>query len=92
MEIKCWAETEGKATQRLSHLGIDPIYKNQTQMLLWMPRSACWKEPMAVSWETLPESYKYRSRCLQPNIGLSKESPIEELEKWLKELKGFAAP
>jgi hypothetical protein len=34
MEIKCRAETEGKATQRLSHLGIHPIYRHQTQTLL----------------------------------------------------------
>jgi hypothetical protein len=26
METKCGAETEGKAMQRLSHLGIHPIY------------------------------------------------------------------
>jgi hypothetical protein len=31
---KCRAETEGKAIQRLPHLGIHPIY--QTQMLWWM--------------------------------------------------------
>jgi hypothetical protein len=41
MEIKCRAETEGKATQRLPHLGIHPTYSYQTQTLLWMPRSAC---------------------------------------------------
>jgi hypothetical protein len=41
MEIKCRAETEGKAIQRLSHLGIHPIYSYQTRTLLWMPRSAC---------------------------------------------------
>jgi hypothetical protein len=34
MEKQCRAETEGKATQRLSHLGIHPIYSNQTQTLL----------------------------------------------------------
>jgi hypothetical protein len=34
MEIKCGAETEGKATQRLSHLGIHPIYSYQTQTLV----------------------------------------------------------
>jgi hypothetical protein len=45
---------------------------------------------MAVSWETLPEPYKYRGRCSQPTIGWSTGSPIEELEKGLKELKGFA--
>ena len=33
---KCGAETEGKATQRLPHLGIHPIYCHQTQTLLWM--------------------------------------------------------
>jgi hypothetical protein len=41
METKCGAETEGKATQRLPHLGIHPIYRHQTQILLQMPRSAC---------------------------------------------------
>jgi hypothetical protein len=35
---------------------------------------------------------KYRGRCWQPTIGLSMWSPMEELEKELKELRGFAAP
>ena len=42
METKHGAETEGKAIQTLPHLGIHPIYSHQTQMLLWMPGSACW--------------------------------------------------
>jgi hypothetical protein len=41
METKCGAETEGKAIQRLPHLGIHPIYSHQTCILLWMPGSAC---------------------------------------------------
>ena len=40
-ETKYRAETEGKAIQRLPHLGSHPIYSHQTQTLLWMPRSAC---------------------------------------------------
>jgi hypothetical protein len=40
MKIKCRAETEGKATQGLCHLGIHPIHRHQTQTLLWMPRGA----------------------------------------------------
>jgi hypothetical protein len=47
METKCGAETEGKAIQRLPHLGIHPIYSHQTQILLWMPRSACWQKPVS---------------------------------------------
>jgi hypothetical protein len=39
METK--AETEGKAIQRLAHLGIHHIYIQQTQILLCMPRSTC---------------------------------------------------
>ena len=40
------------------------MYSYQSQTLLWMPRSACWKESdISVSWETLPEPYKYRSVC-----------------------------
>jgi hypothetical protein len=31
-ETKCGAGTEGKAMQRLLHLGIHPIYNHQTQM------------------------------------------------------------
>jgi hypothetical protein len=39
-ERKYGAETEGKAIQRLPHLGIHPIYSHQIQTRLWMPRSA----------------------------------------------------
>ena len=41
METKCGAETEGKAIQRLPHLGIHPIYSHQTRRLLQMLGSAC---------------------------------------------------
>jgi hypothetical protein len=40
-ETKYGAETEGKTIQRLPHLGIHSIYSQQTQILLWMPTSAC---------------------------------------------------
>jgi hypothetical protein len=33
-ETTCGAETEGKAIQRLPHLGIKPIYSHQSQTLL----------------------------------------------------------
>jgi hypothetical protein len=50
MEIKCKAETKGKVTERLSHLGFHPIYSYQIQTPLWMPRSVCRKKPdLAVS-------------------------------------------
>ena len=35
---------------------------------------------------------KNRGRCLQPNIELMAGSPVEELEKGVKKLKGFATP
>jgi hypothetical protein len=35
---------------------------------------------------------KYRGGYSQPTIGLSTGSPMEVLEKGLKELKGFANP
>jgi hypothetical protein len=40
-ETELGAETEGKATQRLPHLGTHPIYSYQTQTLLWMPTCPC---------------------------------------------------
>jgi hypothetical protein len=65
IETKFGAETEGKIIQRLHHLGIHPIHNHQTQIPLWMPTSACWKEPdISVSWEALPEPYRYRGQCL----------------------------
>jgi hypothetical protein len=58
---KCATESEGKATQRLSHLGIHPTCRHQTQTLLWMSRSACWQEPdIAVPWEDQPGPDQYR--------------------------------
>ena len=41
IETKYGAESEGKAIQRLLHLGIHPIYSCQTQTLLWIPTSDC---------------------------------------------------
>ena len=91
-ETTCKAETEGMTIQRLPHLGIHPINNHQTQTLLWMPTGACWQEPdIAVSWEALPVPGKYRSGCSQPSIGRSTGSPMKELEKVPKELKGSAA-
>jgi hypothetical protein len=40
METKYGAETEGKAIQRLPHLGIHSIYSKQTRTLWWMLGSA----------------------------------------------------
>ena len=47
---------------------------------------------MAVSWEALPEPDKYRGGCSQPSIELIMGSPMKELEKGPKKLKGFATP
>ena len=92
-ETKCGAETEGKAIQRLSHLWIHSICRHQTQTILLMSRSPYWQDPdITVSWEAMTEPEKYKGRCLQPTIGLRTGSPMEELEKWLRKLKGFATP
>jgi hypothetical protein len=42
--------------------------------------------------ERLCQSLINRGRCSQPTIGLSVGSLMEELEKTLKELRGFATP
>jgi hypothetical protein len=47
---------------------------------------------MPVSLEALAKPDKYSGRCSQPTIGLSMGSLMKELEKELKELRGFAAP
>ena len=45
---------------------------------------------MAVSQVPLPEPFKCKGRYSQATIVLGVELPREELEKELKELKGFA--
>jgi hypothetical protein len=49
MKIKCRAETEEKANQRLSHLGIHPMYSYQTQTCelqeVHAGRSLIWLSP-----------------------------------------------
>ena len=71
----------GMTIQRLPHMGIHPIYSNQPQTLLSMPRSACWSEPhIAVSWEAMPVPEKYRCGFSQPTIKLSTTSPMKEVK------------
>jgi hypothetical protein len=92
-ETKFEAETEGMTIQRLPHLGIHLLYNHQTQILWQMPTRACWQEPdIAVSWEALPVSDKYRSECSQPSIRESSGFPMKEPEKVTRELKGSAVP
>jgi hypothetical protein len=47
---------------------------------------------MAVSRKVLPEPDKCRVGCSQPTIILSMGYLMKELEKELKELRGYAAP
>ena len=47
---------------------------------------------VTISREALPETGKYRGVFSNLTFGLSVGSEMEELEKGLKELKGFAAP
>jgi hypothetical protein len=59
--------------------------------LLHTPARFCWKDPdIAVSCETRPGPGKHRSGCSQSAIGWNTGSPMEELEKEPKELKGSA--
>ena len=75
------------------HLNIHRIYSHQNQTLLWMLTSASWQEPdITVSWGVLTVPGKYRSGCTQLSIRWSTGSPMKELEKVPKKLKGFAAP
>ena len=90
-EAKFGAETKGWTIQRLPHLGIHPIIIHQTQTLLHMPAIFSWQDPdIAISWEAMAVPDKYRSGCSQSSIGWNTGSPMEELEKVPKELKGSA--
>jgi hypothetical protein len=56
-------------------------------------KKCLWKEPdIDVFWEALTKPYKYKGGYSHPNIGVNMGSPMEELEKGLKEPKGFETP
>jgi hypothetical protein len=58
-ELKFRAKIGGKAIQRLPHLGIHPIYNQQTQTLLHMPERFFWQDPdIALSCESVPNAFK----------------------------------
>ena len=91
MEIKCRAETEGKATQSLFHMEIHPIYSYQT-------RHYCGCQQVFADGSLIYQSPERLCQCLT-NTEVdacshpldSTGSPMKELEKVHKELKEFAA-
>jgi hypothetical protein len=90
-ETRFRAKSEGRTIQRLLHLGIHPIKTHQTQTLLNIPKRVCLQGPaIAVSCEAMPVPGKYRSRCSQSAIGWNTGTPMNEIEKVPKELKGPA--
>jgi hypothetical protein len=87
-ETNFGAETEGKTTQRLAHLGTHPINNHQKQTLLHIPTRFCWQDPdILVSCEAMPLPGKYRSGCSQSSIEWNTGSPMKEVEKVPKEPK-----
>jgi hypothetical protein len=90
-ETKFGAKTKGWTIQRLPHKGIHPIISHQNQTLLHMPARFCLRDPgIAVSYEAMPVSGKYRSGCSQSSIRWNTGPPMEKLEKAPKEMKGSA--
>ena len=90
-KTKCWAQTEEKTTKGLPHLGSIPYT---------IPKPGCYcrcREVQAnrnLIWLS-PEKLCYSQKIqiqIQPTIGLSTGSLIEELEKGLKELRTFTVP
>ena len=84
---KFGAEMKGWTIWGLPHPEIHPIISHQTQTLLHMPARFA---NIAVSCEAMPVPGKYRSGCSQSSIGWNTGSPMLELEKVPKELKGSA--
>jgi hypothetical protein len=86
---KSGAVTEGKAIQKLPHLGIYHICRHQTQTLLLMP-SACWQEPDIDVPERLCQSLTDRWGCLQP---WTEHGDHNEGDRWrTKEAEGVYNP
>jgi hypothetical protein len=85
-------KTEGRTIQRLPHPEIHPINNHQTQTLLHIPTRACSQSPdIAVLCEAMSVPGKFRNGCSQSSIGWNTGSPMKEVEKVPKELKGSTA-
>ena len=91
-ELKCGAETEGKAMQRLPYLGIHPINSHQTLTLLWTTRSAYQKEHVMVVSGGACQSLTHTEADASSQPLVWGGSLMEELEGGPEELKGFTAP
>jgi hypothetical protein len=91
-ETKCESETEGMTIQILPHLAIHLLTTTKN-------RHYCRCQQELVDRSLIKLSPERLCQCLtntevdaqQPSIGRSTGSPLKELEKVLKELKGFAA-
>ena len=90
-ETKFGAETKGWTIKRLPYPGIHPIISLQT-MTPWHTLASlfCKDRDIAVSCEAMPGPCKHRGGCSQSAIAWITVSPMEELEKVPKELKGSA--
>ena len=73
-----WGFISYTVTKTLHYCGCQEILVERS--LIWL------------SLERPYQSLTNRGRCSQPTIGVSVGSPMEELEKGLKELKGFETP
>jgi hypothetical protein len=90
-ETKFGDETEGRMMQRLPHSGIHTVINHRTQTQSHMPARFCQQDPdIADSSEAMPVPGKCRSGGSESSIGWNTGSPVEELEKAPKELKGSA--
>jgi hypothetical protein len=88
-EAKFGAETKGWTIQRLPYLGIHSIISQQTHTLLHMPTIFCQQDrDIVVSCEAKPVDAN--SQWMFTVTGWNTASPMEEIEKVPKELKGFA--
>jgi hypothetical protein len=94
METKCGAETEGKALQKLPLLGIQPTYSHQTVLDIIVvcvkvlaDKSLIWLSPERLCQSLTNTEEEAHSQPLDRAQG----SSMEELEKELKELRGFVA-
>ena len=88
IETKFRAETEGMIIQRLPHLGIHPINNHETQTRLWIPTRACWQEPGIAPERLCVTNTEVDAH--KPSTGQNTGSPMKELEKVRKKLKGSA--
>jgi hypothetical protein len=91
-ETKCGTETEGKTTQSLPHLGNHSMYRQQTQILLWIPRRLDDRSLIQLSPDNSARAWQIQRLMLAVNHWTEHRVPNGGVTERTEEAEGVCNP